>query len=139
MPIADRLLADVIQLRQKVAGVTLTPLELANGAKSLLDEVATRKVTGEEDRYSHTAMPGPLGLRAAGRVNGDVVPSAPARRRGSIWCAGLIGRPVRRQHDGPTARCWRRGRSWSRPGPGIINPQTRAASLPAIVVGSAAW
>jgi iron uptake system component EfeO len=27
---------------------------MANGAKELLDEVATGKVTGEEDRYSHT-------------------------------------------------------------------------------------
>jgi iron uptake system component EfeO len=26
---------------------------MANGAKSLLDEVATSKVTGEEERYSH--------------------------------------------------------------------------------------
>ena len=30
--------------------------ELANGARSLLDEVATKKVTGEEDRYSHTDL-----------------------------------------------------------------------------------
>ncbi|MET7422105.1 iron uptake system protein EfeO [Dactylosporangium sp. NPDC005555] len=55
-PVADRLLADVRQLRQRLDGVTLTALELANGAKSLLDEVATKKVTGEEDRYSHTDL-----------------------------------------------------------------------------------
>jgi iron uptake system component EfeO len=29
---------------------------MANGAKELLDEVATGKVTGEEDRYSHTDL-----------------------------------------------------------------------------------
>jgi iron uptake system component EfeO len=29
---------------------------LANGAKELLDEVATGKITGEEDRYSHTDL-----------------------------------------------------------------------------------
>ncbi|MEV4134262.1 iron uptake system protein EfeO [Dactylosporangium sp. NPDC049742] len=55
-PVADRLLADVRSLRQRLDGVTYTALELANGAKSLLDEVATKKVTGEEDRYSHTDL-----------------------------------------------------------------------------------
>ena len=34
----------------------LSPLQLANGAKELLDEVATGKITGEEDRYSHTDL-----------------------------------------------------------------------------------
>ena len=29
---------------------------MANGAKELLDEVATSKITGEEDRYSHTDL-----------------------------------------------------------------------------------
>jgi iron uptake system component EfeO len=29
---------------------------MANGAKELLDEVASGKVTGEEDRYSHTDL-----------------------------------------------------------------------------------
>jgi iron uptake system EfeUOB component EfeO/EfeM len=33
--------------------VRLTPAQLGNGAKELLDEVATGKVTGEEERYSH--------------------------------------------------------------------------------------
>jgi iron uptake system component EfeO len=36
--------------------IELTPLQLANGAKELLDEVATGKITGEEDRYSHTDL-----------------------------------------------------------------------------------
>jgi iron uptake system component EfeO len=54
--IADRLGADVTKLKQLVATTKLTPLELANGAKTLLDEVATKKVTGEEDRYSHTDL-----------------------------------------------------------------------------------
>ena len=34
----------------------LSPLQLANGSKELLDEVATGKITGEEDRYSHTDL-----------------------------------------------------------------------------------
>ncbi|WP_432968333.1 iron uptake system protein EfeO [Dactylosporangium sp. CA-233914] len=54
--VADQLLADVTELRTRLNGVTLTALEIANGAKSLLDEVATKKVTGEEDRYSHTDL-----------------------------------------------------------------------------------
>ena len=29
---------------------------MANGAKELLDEVATGKVTGEEERFSHTDL-----------------------------------------------------------------------------------
>jgi iron uptake system component EfeO len=53
---ADRLVADVGELRGRVATVQLTGLQLANGAKELLDEVATRKITGEEDRYSHTDL-----------------------------------------------------------------------------------
>ncbi len=55
-PVADKLNADVAQLKTLVATVQLKPLELANGAKELLDEVATSKVTGEEDRYSHTDL-----------------------------------------------------------------------------------
>jgi iron uptake system component EfeO len=54
--VADQLTADVAALKTKVDGLTLTPLELANGAKELLDEVAASKVTGEEDRYSHTDL-----------------------------------------------------------------------------------
>ncbi|GAA2350477.1 iron uptake system protein EfeO [Dactylosporangium salmoneum] len=54
--VADQLLADVTELRRRLDGVALTALGIANGAKSLLDEVATKKVTGEEDRYSHTDL-----------------------------------------------------------------------------------
>ena len=53
---ADKLLADVQKLQALVATATFKPLELANGAKELLDEVASSKVTGEEDRYSHTDL-----------------------------------------------------------------------------------
>ena len=35
---------------------TYQPAELANGASDLLTEVSTTKVTGEEDRYSHTDL-----------------------------------------------------------------------------------
>ena len=54
--IADKLLVDVKEIVTKAKGVTLNPLQLANGSKALLDEVATGKITGEEDRYSHTDL-----------------------------------------------------------------------------------
>jgi iron uptake system component EfeO len=55
-PIADQLLADVNEMVIKAKAEKLSPLQLANGAKELLDEVATGKITGEEDRYSHTDL-----------------------------------------------------------------------------------
>ena len=54
--IADRLMADINDLAGRVETVELTPVQLANGAKELLDEVATGKITGEENRYSHTDL-----------------------------------------------------------------------------------
>jgi iron uptake system component EfeO len=53
---ADRLLADVTELVTKAKAVELNPLQLANGSKALLDEIATGKITGEEERYSHTDL-----------------------------------------------------------------------------------
>ncbi len=55
-PTADKLMADVQEIVAKANAEKLSPLNLANGAKELLDEVATGKITGEEDRYSHTDL-----------------------------------------------------------------------------------
>jgi iron uptake system component EfeO len=55
-PIADRLLADVKEIVARANAEKLSVLQLANGAKELLDEVASGKITGEEDRYSHTDL-----------------------------------------------------------------------------------
>ncbi|GAA3202473.1 iron uptake system protein EfeO [Dactylosporangium siamense] len=55
-PTADKLLADVKTIVDKANTVQLSPLNLANGAKELLDEVATGKITGEEDTFSHTDL-----------------------------------------------------------------------------------
>jgi iron uptake system component EfeO len=55
-PVADQLTADVDAIATRASTAKLSPLNLANGAKSLLDEVATGKITGEEDRYSHTDL-----------------------------------------------------------------------------------
>ena len=54
--IADQLLTDVKEVVTKAKDEKLSPLQLANGAKELLDEVANSKITGEEDRYSHTDL-----------------------------------------------------------------------------------
>jgi iron uptake system component EfeO len=55
-PYADQLLTNVREIVTRANEVTLEPLQLANGAKALLDEIATGKITGEEDRYSHTDL-----------------------------------------------------------------------------------
>jgi iron uptake system component EfeO len=54
--IADQLMVDIKDLQSRIPPLSFTPVELANGAKELLDEVATGKITGEEDRYSHTDL-----------------------------------------------------------------------------------
>jgi iron uptake system component EfeO len=55
-PIANKLDADVAKLQKLVATATYQPAQLANGATELLNEVASSKITGEEDRYSHTDL-----------------------------------------------------------------------------------
>ncbi|MER5443778.1 iron uptake system protein EfeO [Streptomyces sp. NPDC002790] len=54
--LADRLDKDLDDWQQRVGKAEITPTSMANGAKELLDEVATGKVTGEEERYSHTDL-----------------------------------------------------------------------------------
>ncbi|MEU6343356.1 iron uptake system protein EfeO [Streptomyces sp. NPDC046977] len=54
--LADRLMTDLNTWVRKVGTAGITPTSMANGAKSLLDEVARNKVTGEEERYSHTDL-----------------------------------------------------------------------------------
>ncbi|MEU2878907.1 iron uptake system protein EfeO [Streptomyces sp. NPDC007070] len=54
--LADQLVTDLKNWQQRVGKAEITPTSMANGAKELLDEVATGKVTGEEDRYSHTDL-----------------------------------------------------------------------------------
>ncbi|MGN7469098.1 iron uptake system protein EfeO [Brevibacillus sp. SAFN-007a] len=55
-PVADQLLQDVKQLRVKVESVDIDVKMLVTGAVELLNEVSTSKVTGEEERYSHTDL-----------------------------------------------------------------------------------
>lgn len=53
----DQLLKDLEVLKSRLPGLTLDPVnDMAGGAKELLDEVATGKVTGEEEAFSHTDL-----------------------------------------------------------------------------------
>ncbi|WP_458243421.1 iron uptake system protein EfeO [Streptomyces sp. MAI_2237] len=54
--LADQLVTDLKGWQERIGKAEITPTSMANGAKELLDEVATGKVTGEEDRYSHTDL-----------------------------------------------------------------------------------
>jgi len=54
--LADGLVAELEVLKSRVPTAQLTPTSMANGAKELLDEVATGKITGEEDTFSHTDL-----------------------------------------------------------------------------------
>ncbi|WP_263265071.1 iron uptake system protein EfeO [Pseudomonas sp. RIT-PI-S] len=53
---ADQLIKDVKDLQGRIAGLTFPPEKVVGGAAALLEEVAATKVSGEEDRYSHTDL-----------------------------------------------------------------------------------
>ena len=55
-PIADKLLADVTALHGRIDGLTFPPDKVVGGAAVLMEEVAATKISGEEDRYSHTDL-----------------------------------------------------------------------------------
>ncbi|MDO8361554.1 MAG: iron uptake system protein EfeO [Actinomycetota bacterium] len=54
--LAEQLVADTNELGERVDELTFSADQLGNGAKELLDEVATGKVTGEEEIWSHTDL-----------------------------------------------------------------------------------
>ncbi|MBF0777161.1 iron uptake system protein EfeO [Streptococcus cuniculi] len=53
---ADQLVNDIKELKAKIATVEVTPDIMLTGAVDLLNEVATSKITGEEEVYSHTDL-----------------------------------------------------------------------------------
>jgi iron uptake system component EfeO len=55
-PVADKLLADTEELEKRVATLAITPKAMVGGPAGLIEEVAATKITGEEDRYSHTDL-----------------------------------------------------------------------------------
>ncbi|AKT50516.1 iron uptake system protein EfeO [Arsenicicoccus sp. oral taxon 190] len=54
--IADKLVKDTETLHARTRTMTFTADQIGNGAKSLLEEVAKGKVTGEEEIWSHTDL-----------------------------------------------------------------------------------
>lgn len=54
--VAAKLLADIRRLQALVFAIKLEPAQIANGANELLTEVSSSKITGEEERYSHTDL-----------------------------------------------------------------------------------
>lgn len=55
---ADQLLANVKEIVERSKTAPLTALQLAQGSKGLLDEVATGKITGEEDGKTRFGLVG---------------------------------------------------------------------------------
>jgi iron uptake system component EfeO len=53
---ARQLLEDVENLRGEIEDLELEPVDLVTGSVELLNEVSAGKITGEEERYSHTDL-----------------------------------------------------------------------------------
>ena len=53
---ADDLVKDIKELKAKIPTVEVTPDLMLTGATDLLNEVATQKITGEEEVFSHTDL-----------------------------------------------------------------------------------
>ncbi len=53
---ADELDKNIAKLQAGLTNLKVTPLAVAKGASGLIEEVADGKITGEEDRYSHTDL-----------------------------------------------------------------------------------
>ncbi len=49
-------MADVSELNKRIADLTFPPEKVVGGAAVLMEEVAATKISGEEDRYSHTDL-----------------------------------------------------------------------------------
>lgn len=55
-PLADQLDKDLGTLETQLKTIEITPKAVALGAGELIEEVSKGKITGEEDRYSHTDL-----------------------------------------------------------------------------------
>ncbi len=55
-PLADQLDADLASLQQTMGTLEIPPAAVPVGAAELIEEVSAGKITGEEDRYSHTDL-----------------------------------------------------------------------------------
>jgi iron uptake system component EfeO len=81
----QQLLADVTTLSKRVRALSFQAPQLANGAVELLNEVANSKITGEEDRYSHTDLSDFEGNLTGARVAFELLrPALIARGDGAL-------------------------------------------------------
>ena len=55
-PVADRLLADTLELQQRITDLPLEPKPVVGGPAVLIEEVAATKISGEENRYAGTDL-----------------------------------------------------------------------------------
>ncbi|WP_436875919.1 iron uptake system protein EfeO [Siccibacter turicensis] len=53
---ADNLYTDVVELQKRIDALAFPPSKVVGGAAGLIEEVAASKISGEEDRYSHTDL-----------------------------------------------------------------------------------
>ncbi len=115
--VADLLVADTTELYDRTRDMTFTVDQISNGSKGLLDEVATGKVTGEEE---FLVAHGPVGLpgqrrRGEGRLRRGRAAAADEGR----GVGRRAGRPVRRAAGAAgRAALRRRVRAVLRPGAG---------------------
>lgn len=55
-PYADKLYADTLDLQKRINELAFPPGKVVGGAADLIEEVASSKISGEEDRYSRTDL-----------------------------------------------------------------------------------
>ena len=55
-PVADKLMADTLDLQKRLVDLSITPKAMIGGAAELIEEVASKKISGEEDRYARTDL-----------------------------------------------------------------------------------
>ncbi|WP_410014290.1 iron uptake system protein EfeO [Sodalis sp. C49] len=55
-PFADQLYKDTQDLQKRIGDLTFPPSKVVGGAAGLIEEVASSKISGEEDRYSRTDL-----------------------------------------------------------------------------------
>ncbi|AWN43029.1 iron uptake system protein EfeO [Methylobacterium durans] len=79
-PIAERLVADAAELRERITELAIPPVRMVGGAASLIEEIAATKISGEEERYSRTDLFDLTGnLEGARTIFGLVRPHLAAR------------------------------------------------------------
>jgi iron uptake system component EfeO len=54
--LADQLLKDITALNQEIVKLEIDPTVAISGAAELIEEIQAGKITGEEERYSHTDL-----------------------------------------------------------------------------------